>query len=348
MHDGRSYPRPHSGYPSADWASLTAPVVRDLLGEPNPRLSRPNRGELRYGTRGSLVVKIPPNSRAGQWYDFEAGTGGGLISLVEHIQGTPRAEAISWLRDRGHVDSSYTRPPAPGSSVVQTGERRLRQGNSRQERQGNSRQERQGNSRQERQGNSRQERQAEALRILARRLWAASEPLPIATESPAGRWRDHRNLGRPGMPWPAEVRWIPVEVLHRGWQISPDVAGAIVAPLAAVADWMDSWPTPPEPVAIHLVAIDKQGNKALAWAGRDKTRLNLRTGHSTGSGMGDWSISRGPGPSRGRRGCGRRPGRGLSCGRHGHLHHQLKRHARRCWEWPGSGSVPVDPCNDLR
>ena len=24
MHDGRSYPRPHSGYPSADWASLTA------------------------------------------------------------------------------------------------------------------------------------------------------------------------------------------------------------------------------------------------------------------------------------------------------------------------------------
>lgn len=172
MHDGRSYPRPHSGYPSADWASLTEPVVRDLLGEPNPRLSRPNRGELRYGTRGSLVVKIPPNSRAGQWYDFEAGTGGGLISLVEHIQGTPRAEAISWLRDRGHVDSSYTRPPAPGSSVVQTGERRLRQ------------------------GNSRQERQAEALRILARRLWAASEPLPIATESPAGRWRDHRITGR--------------------------------------------------------------------------------------------------------------------------------------------------------
>ena len=253
MHDGRSYPRPHSGYPSADWASLTEPVVRDLLGEPNPRLSRPNRGELRYGTRGSLVVKIPPHSRAGQWYDFEAGTGGGLISLVEHIQGTPRAEAISWLRDRGHVDSSYTRPPAPGSSVVQTGERRLRQ------------------------GNSRQERQAEALRILARRLWAASEPLPIATESPAGRWRDHRKIGRPGMPWPADLRWIPVEVLHRGWQISPDVAGAIVAPLAAVADWMDSWPTPPEPVAIHLVAIDKQGNKALAWAGRDKTRLNLRT-----------------------------------------------------------------------
>ena len=253
MHDGRSYPRPHSGYPSTDWASLTEPVVRDLLGEPNPRLSRPNRGELRYGTRGSLLVKIPPNSRAGQWYDFEAGTGGGLISLVEHIQGTPRAEAISWLRDRGHVDSSYTRPPAPGSSVVQTGERRLRQ------------------------GNSPQERQAEALRILARRLWVASEPLPIATESPAGRWRDHRNLGRPGMPWPADLRWIPVEVLHRGWQISPDVAGAIVAPLAAVADWMDSWPTPPEPVAIHLVAIDKQGNKALAWAGRDKTRLNLRT-----------------------------------------------------------------------
>ena len=34
---------------------------------------------------------------------------------------------------------------------------------------------------------------------------------------------------------------------------------------------------PPEPVAIHLVAINKQGNKALAWAGRDKTRLNLRT-----------------------------------------------------------------------
>ena len=251
MHDHRSHPRTSSGYHSTDWASLTEPVVSELLGEPNSRLSKPGQGELRFRTKGSLVVNVPPHSRAGQWHDFEANTGGGLVALVAHIQGMPRAEAIQWLRDRGHLDSPYTWPPTSSSYGSPTGDRNQQR------------------------DTSRQDRQAEGRRRLAQSLWAASEPVPVAAESPAGRWREHRHLWRPGHPWPAHLRWISVKALRRGWQISPDVAGAIVAPLAPVEDWVKAWPTTPELVAIHLVAIDNEGNKAWAWEGRDKTRLNM-------------------------------------------------------------------------
>ena len=63
---------------SLDFAALARPVALALLGEPNPRASTAQ--ELRYGRKGSLQVTIA-GEWAGRWYDFEAGTTGGVLRL---------------------------------------------------------------------------------------------------------------------------------------------------------------------------------------------------------------------------------------------------------------------------
>ena len=80
-----------------DWASIAEPVVRELLGEPNPRLSCGPR--WRYGTRGSLSVDV----ERGIYYDHEEGTGGGLLDLVQREEGCDKTRAHEWLRRRGYV-----------------------------------------------------------------------------------------------------------------------------------------------------------------------------------------------------------------------------------------------------
>ncbi len=80
----------------ADFVELMEPAAVALLGEPNPRLS--NARELRWGCHGSFAV----NLSRGTWFDFEAGTGGGLLALVARETGaaTP-AECLQWLRGAG-------------------------------------------------------------------------------------------------------------------------------------------------------------------------------------------------------------------------------------------------------
>jgi hypothetical protein len=54
------------------WASIIEPVARELLGEPNGKLS--NGKELRFGTRGSMSVDL----EKGVWFDNETKQGGGV------------------------------------------------------------------------------------------------------------------------------------------------------------------------------------------------------------------------------------------------------------------------------
>jgi hypothetical protein len=61
-----------------DFHALTEPVARRLLGEPNPRLSRPPR-ELRFGTHGSVSVDLTRDT----YFDHENNTGGGVIDLIK-------------------------------------------------------------------------------------------------------------------------------------------------------------------------------------------------------------------------------------------------------------------------
>ena len=77
----------------SDWGRAIEDLARRTLGEPNSRLSNPLRGDLRYGSRGSLSVKVPPHSRAGSWYDFEAGVGGGFVQLATYLRGDPASLA---------------------------------------------------------------------------------------------------------------------------------------------------------------------------------------------------------------------------------------------------------------
>lgn len=74
-----------------DIARLMEPVVKRLLGEPNEKLSK--KGELRYGTKGSLAIDLTK----GTYYDHEAAQGGGVLDLIRREHNDP----VQWLRDEG-------------------------------------------------------------------------------------------------------------------------------------------------------------------------------------------------------------------------------------------------------
>ena len=88
-----------------DWPDLLEPVALELLGEPSRRTTS---GEWRYGRKGSLAVHVAGH-RAGTWRDYEAGVGGGVLDLLEHVEEIDRAEALVWLRRRDLLDDAQ--PP---------------------------------------------------------------------------------------------------------------------------------------------------------------------------------------------------------------------------------------------
>lgn len=78
-----------------DFVDLMDPVARRLLGAPNPHLS--SKDEWRYGSRGSLSVKVG-GPHKGTWNDHETATGGGVLDLVIREKGGDRKSAADWLR----------------------------------------------------------------------------------------------------------------------------------------------------------------------------------------------------------------------------------------------------------
>ena len=76
---------------------LSAAWVIELLGQPNPALSRGR--ERRWGRNGSLSVDLA----RGVWRDHEAGDGGGVLDLIRRQIGGTRADAATWLERRGEV-----------------------------------------------------------------------------------------------------------------------------------------------------------------------------------------------------------------------------------------------------
>ena len=86
-----------TGRESSDLSRAMAPAAREILGEPNDDLSSDE--ELRFGTRGSVVVKV----KAGTWFDHAANNGGGVLDFVKSHRGTDKDGALAWLRDRGHL-----------------------------------------------------------------------------------------------------------------------------------------------------------------------------------------------------------------------------------------------------
>src|SRR4051794_14614429 len=64
-----------------------AEIALLLLGEPD---SRPSKHEWRYGTHGSLSIRLDK----GAWYDHETGLGGGVMELLRRGGHDP----VRWLR----------------------------------------------------------------------------------------------------------------------------------------------------------------------------------------------------------------------------------------------------------
>ena len=80
-----------------EFVRAIGPVARELMGEPTEESA--SKGEMRFGTRGSLSV----NLKAGTWFDHEADEGGGLIDLVKRQRSVDKDGAVDWLRKQGHL-----------------------------------------------------------------------------------------------------------------------------------------------------------------------------------------------------------------------------------------------------
>ena len=234
---------------TADWTEILRAVALEVLGQPTERRGN----EWRYGRRGSLVVNVG-GQRAGTWRDFEAGHGGGALELLRHHQGLDKAQAIEWLRVRGHLPGDR-----PGSSATVIA---CPRGRRNPKDTGNGPPE-------SKERASRADSDLEQRLRWARSWWEGSHPIPASPEHPARRWLAHRKLWRPELPLPAPVRWAPATGQHTG-------AGTIVALAAPPVAWAASWPELPEVTAVQLVHVDTQGQPTLDRSA-DEGGLDKRT-----------------------------------------------------------------------
>ncbi len=81
----------------------TEQIARDLLGEPNKKLS--DGRTLRFGEHGKLAVRIS-GERMGTWYDFSSSTGGDIFALVQEKQACDFKGAAEYLRRECGMQSS--------------------------------------------------------------------------------------------------------------------------------------------------------------------------------------------------------------------------------------------------
>jgi hypothetical protein len=93
----------------SDFADLMKDVALALCGKPNERLSKAT--ELRFGTNGSLSVKIDGPEK-GTFYDHEEGNGGGVLDLIVKKKGGDKHTAREWL------DRTFGLDPLPPKTAT--------------------------------------------------------------------------------------------------------------------------------------------------------------------------------------------------------------------------------------
>ena len=91
-----------------DWPALLPDIARMLLGEP-PRIEA-GGDTWRYNTHGSLAVHVGGEA-CGTWHLFDGGKSGGVLGLVEHVNGCDKAGALRWLVDNRLI------PPTSGAAA---------------------------------------------------------------------------------------------------------------------------------------------------------------------------------------------------------------------------------------
>jgi len=81
-------------------------VAEMLIGQPNQQLS--TEAVIRYGTNGSLSIKVQENT----FFDHEQKAGGGVLDLIlSKDEATTKAEAFNWLKDRGIAPNDTDHKP---------------------------------------------------------------------------------------------------------------------------------------------------------------------------------------------------------------------------------------------
>lgn len=209
---------------SVDWPSVVKAVATSLVGEPTSKTPT----QWRFRRRGSLAINVA-GEHAGQWYDFEAGAGGGGVDLVTHLMGCDRTVAVAWLQDQrllpdvpGRVSSPHpiASPKPPAERIDPPGH---------------------------------------ADRISwARATWQMSEPVLRGPHHPVRRWLATRNLWHSDLPVPDGLRWLPAASERR----RHNGVGSIVALAAEPMEWALSWPQLPLPRGVQLIAIAVDGTAA--------------------------------------------------------------------------------------
>ncbi|WP_371218893.1 toprim domain-containing protein [Orientia tsutsugamushi] len=95
-------------------------IARDLLGDPNERLSR--HGRIRWGNHGKIQVTTE-DKYAGKWYDFSTGQKGDLLSLAQRERGYSFFEAKEYLKSMvgmSNISQRYQRRPKTDDSQQYT------------------------------------------------------------------------------------------------------------------------------------------------------------------------------------------------------------------------------------
>ena len=206
-------------------ATISKDVAVALWGEPNARLSKGDK--LRWGNKGSKSLEADK----GVWKDFEADTGGGVLTLIERECQTDREGAKKWLRDNGYWVGS------PISRNVGRSARR------------SARPIRQRRARAKRPRTAQQPTDSDKL-AWARTLWAQSEPIGKDANHPFRRWAtvgDKPGILHPFCRVPAPIRWSR----YRG--------GVIIAGVFPLKAWGKDGIPKGEPVAVQALGIDQDG-----------------------------------------------------------------------------------------
>ena len=213
------------------FVSIAPAVCERLLGDPSGRSSR----EWRWGRKGSFRLTLD----TGTWNDFEAGEGGGVLTLVMREERLDKAGAIEWLEQQGFLRNQDSNPSYTASST----QRRSTQSQGRQ-------------AEQHRNTLTPEQRNRQTL------TWIRSQVLPIADapDHPVRAWMRRRNLWRVELPLPPSMRWIPADApVFRGTHSG---IGAIAFPLAPIGAWRAGYPDTPPPTAVQLVCINDDGERA--------------------------------------------------------------------------------------
>ena len=209
---------------SADWPGLVQAVATSLVGEPTHKTAT----EWRFRRRGSLAINVA-GEHAGQWYDFEAGVGGGGVDLVTHLMGCDRSAAVAWLQDQRLLPDTPGRvavgcPVPPPKPVA-----------------------------------NRADPPDHADRVAwARTTWRIGQTVSRDRAHPVRQWLVRRHLWHPELPVPDGLRWLPAAAERR----RHSGAGSIVALAAEPLEWALSWPQLPPARGVQLIAVAPDGAAA--------------------------------------------------------------------------------------